>query len=143
MIRRPPRSTRTDTLFPYTPLFRSLRSTANDLLAFLAGALDYVETPLQGAMASQLAVRRATETQDTQALGWVISSNATGEVVWHNGGTMGSRGFVGFDRTRRRGVVVLTNMATTRGGDDIGFHLLRGAPLRPLQLERRAFTLDA
>src|SRR3546814_19587775 len=25
MIRRPPRSTRTDTLFPYTPLFRSSR----------------------------------------------------------------------------------------------------------------------
>src|SRR3546814_18493544 len=24
MIRRPPRSTRTDTLFPYTPLFRSI-----------------------------------------------------------------------------------------------------------------------
>src|SRR3546814_6297052 len=27
MIRRPPRSTRTDTLFPYTPLFRSLTAT--------------------------------------------------------------------------------------------------------------------
>src|SRR3546814_1565599 len=27
MIRRPPRSTRTDTLFPYTTLFRSLCST--------------------------------------------------------------------------------------------------------------------
>src|SRR3546814_2845667 len=26
MIRRPPRSTRTDTLFPYTPLFRSWRA---------------------------------------------------------------------------------------------------------------------
>src|SRR3546814_3600120 len=26
MIRRPPRSTRTDTLFPYTTLFRSMRS---------------------------------------------------------------------------------------------------------------------
>src|SRR3546814_14222744 len=26
MIRRPPRSTRTDTLFPYTTLFRSLQS---------------------------------------------------------------------------------------------------------------------
>src|SRR3546814_19095026 len=26
MIRRPPRSTRTDTLFPYTTLFRSLKS---------------------------------------------------------------------------------------------------------------------
>src|SRR3546814_917800 len=28
MIRRPPRSTRTDTLFPYTTLFRSLSSFA-------------------------------------------------------------------------------------------------------------------
>src|SRR3546814_11066787 len=28
MIRRPPRSTRTDTLFPYTPLFRSRRDRA-------------------------------------------------------------------------------------------------------------------
>src|SRR3546814_9983028 len=28
MIRRPPRSTRTDTLFPYTTLFRSLRGVA-------------------------------------------------------------------------------------------------------------------
>src|SRR3546814_957853 len=32
MIRRPPRSTRTDTLFPYTTLFRSLPSTRS--LAF-------------------------------------------------------------------------------------------------------------
>src|SRR3546814_2049876 len=28
MIRRPPRSTRTDTLFPYTTLFRSYRTSA-------------------------------------------------------------------------------------------------------------------
>src|SRR3546814_10654283 len=37
MIRRPPRSTRTDTLFPYTALFRSVqqfqRRTAGPLLA--------------------------------------------------------------------------------------------------------------
>src|SRR3546814_3229530 len=31
MIRRPPRSTRTDTLFPYTTLFRSLLFGANAL----------------------------------------------------------------------------------------------------------------
>src|SRR3546814_18397780 len=29
MIRRPPRSTRTDTLFPYTTLFRSRKATAD------------------------------------------------------------------------------------------------------------------
>src|SRR3546814_4122730 len=32
MIRRPPRSTRTDTLFPYTPLFRSPCSRAGGAL---------------------------------------------------------------------------------------------------------------
>src|SRR3546814_2587507 len=31
MIRRPPRSTRTDTLFPYTTLFRSFRPLSNIL----------------------------------------------------------------------------------------------------------------
>src|SRR3546814_1485496 len=33
MIRRPPRSTRTDTLFPYTTLFRSRRSGASNWAA--------------------------------------------------------------------------------------------------------------
>src|SRR3546814_21064487 len=33
MIRRPPRSTRTDTLFPYTTLFRSYSRRAVDLVA--------------------------------------------------------------------------------------------------------------
>src|SRR3546814_13080841 len=47
MIRRPPRSTRPDTLFPYTTLFRSVRDfmlhhvRENDLRLFL----DLTETP--------------------------------------------------------------------------------------------------
>src|SRR3546814_17006886 len=41
MIRRPPRSTRTDTLFPYTTLFRSnyVRDGANQALNQLVGYL--------------------------------------------------------------------------------------------------------
>src|SRR3546814_3677926 len=35
MIRRPPRSTRTDTLFPYTPLFRSFAMPVMCLLSVL------------------------------------------------------------------------------------------------------------
>src|SRR3546814_7638176 len=41
MIRRPPRSTRTDTLFPYTTLFRSLRQRVGMpplTIAFVSGA---------------------------------------------------------------------------------------------------------
>src|SRR3546814_6820709 len=37
MIRRPPRSTRTDTLFPYTTLFRSRLQQAGEGLARLTG----------------------------------------------------------------------------------------------------------
>src|SRR3546814_3868641 len=36
MIRRPPRSTRTDTLFPYTTLFRSLESRTTGAMAALS-----------------------------------------------------------------------------------------------------------
>src|SRR3546814_10100226 len=39
MIRRPPRSTRTDTLFPYTTLFRSCRRAARPSVV-LAGTAD-------------------------------------------------------------------------------------------------------
>src|SRR3546814_2890719 len=37
MIRRPPRSTRTDTLFPYTTLFRSVRRRRRDRGLFVDG----------------------------------------------------------------------------------------------------------
>src|SRR3546814_8834154 len=37
MIRRPPRSTRTDTLFPYTTLFRSIPVTLGDVATVQLG----------------------------------------------------------------------------------------------------------
>src|SRR3546814_6537503 len=54
MIRRPPRSTRTDTLFPYTTLFRSGRRRGSQLLpAPLADArLLAVPDRLDGALAA-------------------------------------------------------------------------------------------
>src|SRR3546814_20157259 len=39
MIRRPPRSTRTDTLFPYTTLFRSLFGSPNNTVLPSAGTV--------------------------------------------------------------------------------------------------------
>src|SRR3546814_13750256 len=52
MIRRPPRSTRTDTLFPYTTLFRS--KTINDRFTDYAGSTQAVMgvDTLLGAMVS-------------------------------------------------------------------------------------------
>jgi serine-type D-Ala-D-Ala carboxypeptidase/endopeptidase len=71
----------------------ALRSTANDLLTFLAAALGYADTPLASALAAMTAVRRPTGTQGLEiALGWHVLTGAEREIVWHNGGTGGLRG---------------------------------------------------
>src|SRR3546814_1245479 len=48
MIRRPPRSTRTDTLFPYTTLFRSLRLLRELLHDLRALGADRVDRQAEG-----------------------------------------------------------------------------------------------
>src|SRR3546814_11723691 len=63
MIRRPPRSTRTDTLFPYTTLFRSVgKGIANPLGAFWTGAM-MLEHLGEGPAAARLmaAIEKVTE----------------------------------------------------------------------------------
>src|SRR3546814_15224344 len=64
MIRRPPRSTRTDTLFPYTTLFRShLREALGELRLGgrfgLADAAVLVDVEFHHAVAAMAAVVRA------------------------------------------------------------------------------------
>src|SRR3546814_1855196 len=51
MIRRPPRSTRTDTLFPYTTLFRSTPEAADDLIDDLRNGRRAHEVPKHGTLA--------------------------------------------------------------------------------------------
>src|SRR3546814_19803596 len=61
MIRRPPRSTRTDTLFPYTTLFRSDRRLRQDRRAEveLRVAEPEAEGPERGRFVEQIAAMRA------------------------------------------------------------------------------------
>ena len=113
----------------------ALRSDAEDMLTFLGAELGYVKTPLAAAMKAQwTTVRRPTDLPYMSvALGWhIISpSNGRGDVVWHNGGTGGFRTYMGFDPKTRVGVVVLTNAATARGGDDLARYILSGTTLHP------------
>src|SRR3546814_18635765 len=52
MIRRPPRSTRTDTLFPYTTLVRSLGGTTNKIHAdWMGEAQKFIEASHPGVTA--------------------------------------------------------------------------------------------
>src|SRR3546814_14755163 len=68
MIRRPPRSTRTDTLFPYTTLFRSatLVESAADVLAVLGGPGRLPRLPTSTPGQRALAMPPASEPGDAE-----------------------------------------------------------------------------
>lgn len=101
----------------------ALRSTANDLLTFLAANLGYTKTPLSQAMAAMLKVRRDRD-RGTIALEWFLDLRGGVEIVSHSGSTGGYLSFIGYDPKARVGVVVLSNSGTGAGVDDIGIHLL-------------------
>jgi CubicO group peptidase (beta-lactamase class C family) len=103
----------------------ALRSSTNDLLTFLAASLGYTKTPLSGAMARMLAVRRDAGENLKIGLGWRVETQKDGmEIVWHGGASYGSRTFTGYDPKSRTGVVVLSNYNSGSGIDDIGRHVL-------------------
>lgn len=122
----------------------ALRSTANDMLTFLAANLGYLKSPLAPAMAATLNVRRPTGQPGLEvALGWHIWTTNGKEIVWHNGGTGGYRSFIGFDQKARIGVVVLSNTFTAVGADDVGRHLLdANVPLMKPPREHKQVTVE-
>ena len=112
----------------------ALRSDARDMLTFIAAHLGYVESPLTPAMAAMTKVRRPAQGDAEIALAWIVPKVEGHEIYWHNGGTGGYRSFIGWDAKTRVGVVVLSNMSTNAGVDDIGMHLLNpAAPLAQLK----------
>ncbi len=111
----------------------ALRSTANDLLGFVAANLGYAATPLAPDMAFLLSVQRPSGTPGlSQALGWDVLPTPAGEIVQHGGGTGGFHTLIAFNRRTGVGVVVLTNAETVMGADDIGLHILTGSPVATL-----------
>jgi len=104
-----------------------INSTTEDMLTFLSMQLSPPDTVLGKAIQS---------TQKTQmnrrdgflGLGWHIGLQDEAEIIWHNGGTGGSRSFVAFDPKRQIGLVVL-NTGATPFADPLGvslYKMLRG-----------------
>jgi D-alanyl-D-alanine-carboxypeptidase/D-alanyl-D-alanine-endopeptidase len=123
----------------------ALRSSANDLLSFLAATMGYTKTPLAAAMKAMLAVKRPTGQAfvDT-ALGWAIDTRGGNEIIWKNGGTGGYRTFIGYAPRSGVGIVALSNSETVAGVDDLGLHLLDARyPLEIPNGSPREATVDS
>jgi serine-type D-Ala-D-Ala carboxypeptidase/endopeptidase len=126
----------------------AFRSTASDMLTFLAATLGLVDTPLAPAMAAAVSIRQAGENPDTKmAYGWEVSTKYGDPIFWKGGATGGYRSYMGYDPKARVGVVVLSNMLRPVM-DEIGPHLLNpsyplskmGPIVRPeIRLDTRVF----
>ena len=101
----------------------ALRSTANDMLKFLAANLAGSKGPVPLALADTHQVRHATDLPLLDiGLGWHIIHRFDVDVVWHNGGGGGYHSWMGFIQRKRTATVVLSDSSPDI--DDIGLHIL-------------------
>lgn len=123
-----------------------LRASANDMVRFVEASLGLRETPLAAAMRATHAATADRQLPDLEmGLGWLRTSLAGTEVVWHTGSTSGFRAYVGLDLAARRGVIILANSVTDAAVENLGNHLL--VPAIPLfqpapPHERRPMAVD-
>jgi len=103
----------------------ALRSSANDLLTFLAAMMGYTDNPLAAAQKTTLSIRRPTGAPFMETgLGWDIDTRGGTEIISKAGGTAGYSTFIAYSPKTRVGVVALANTSTGEGTTDIGQHLL-------------------
>jgi CubicO group peptidase (beta-lactamase class C family) len=118
----------------------AFRSTANDLLKFLALCLDPPDTPAAAALKMTLAERRPRMEQRDVGLGWFVSSRFGDELIWKSGGTGGYATFIGYSTKNRRNRILLSNAADYDANIALGTHLINAA--YPAPKLRREVPVD-
>src|SRR3546814_11306873 len=103
MSRRPPRSTRTGTLFPYTTLFRSTAADVARWLAFFDGKAAIGGPDLLKAVTTPGTLRDGTPVN--YAFGLYTGRTAGRDSIGHSGSISGYRALVTWLPKERFGVV--------------------------------------
>ncbi|MDB6058120.1 MAG: beta-lactamase, partial [Verrucomicrobiales bacterium] len=113
----------------------ALRSTANDLLKYVSANAGLTQSSLTPLMEKTQRPRHSAPPKHrTTAMDWYDHGMDDGtKPLGHGGQTVGYNAFVGFDREKHRGVVVLFNQQTAGGlqADSVGWLLLEGTRLTP------------
>ncbi len=117
------KSRRPTPLWTMTPIpgAGALRSSMQDMLQFASGALTNTP-PLTASIFQPLA--QAARPSQSVGIGWMLETAPAYQLAWHNGGTGGSRSFLGLELKSRRAVVLLGS--TPHSLDHLGVRLLLG-----------------
>jgi CubicO group peptidase (beta-lactamase class C family) len=101
----------------------SMHSNTNDLLTFAAANMGLIKSDLLSAMELTHVLQAKKDGNDTYTtMGWTLANDSGREILFKDGGTPGYRTFLGFDKEKKIGVVVLSN--TDNSVTDIGWHIL-------------------
>jgi serine-type D-Ala-D-Ala carboxypeptidase/endopeptidase len=117
--------------FPALGSAGQLYSTPDDMMKFLSFNMGLTETPLNSILGDlHKSWRPITgKAGQSQGLGWQIVERKT-KTVWKNGTTAGFHTYIGFCKTKKSGVIVLSNSlqlnSTNLGREMLGF--LTGDP---------------
>jgi CubicO group peptidase (beta-lactamase class C family) len=109
----------------------ALRSSANDLLRYLAANMGLNQTKLNDVM-QQTQIIRHVEVPEIGpehayiGLGWNILTNGTEKVIDHPGAVIGYHSFIGFNPAKQVGVVVLCSC----DNHDVPKNVINGVPIR-------------
>jgi serine-type D-Ala-D-Ala carboxypeptidase/endopeptidase len=111
----------------------AIRSTANDMLKYVAANLGLTQSNLTPLIENTHVIRHRDSIDfGNTAMPWVDQGvyNPPGmELLGHAGGTGGYSAFIGFDKKNRRGVVVLANQQGRFSSSSIGWRILQHARL--------------
>lgn len=116
----------------FMPAAGSLRSSAEDMLRFLAACLQPADDALGKAI--RLARNPQARLAKRMSIGlcWlVLERPGKPVVIWHNGGTWGFRAWAGFSTQTGVAAVVMSN--TARSVDRLGFRLVEGGARKGVQ----------
>jgi CubicO group peptidase (beta-lactamase class C family) len=102
----------------------AIDSTMRDMLIYLrANMAQPASTGLEKAMAFAQMPRYPIGLNGVMQIGLVWQTNTASGITWHNGETGGYHAFIGFNRAKGFGVVVLSNVADMNV-DNVAVHLL-------------------
>jgi CubicO group peptidase (beta-lactamase class C family) len=131
-----------------------LRSTANDLLKYVSANLGLTRSTLTPLMEKTHAIHFQSDTPSgyvstggSIGLAWFVVSDPQGrKIVRHGGASGGYKTFVGFDLTRRRGIVVLSNSQDSFGIEPLGMLLFESewqSERRPKETQISSHVYDS
>lgn len=99
-------------------------SNMNDMLSFAAANVGLLKTDLLPAMELTHVKQGKKDGNDGYTtMGWTIINEDHEEILWKDGGTGGYRTFIGIDKKKKYGIVILSNSSIT-GVTDIGLNIL-------------------